>query len=630
VEAAALHAQSVEEAPASVTVITAEEIARYGYRTLGEALSSVRGFYDTYDRMYHYIGVRGFSLPGDFNNRFLVMINGHAMTDNVYGSNTYFGQDFPLDMDLVERIEVVPGPSSALYGSNGMLATVNVVTRLPVDAARASVSVEAGSFGEKKAHTSAAMYLGGGANLLVSASLFHNRGQTVSFAEYNVAERNYGLAEGMDAERGHHAFLNLVWRDWSVLAVFGTREKQAPLGFVEEADYFQTRGNRLLDERGTVSVIRKRTLSATSRVELRIAWDRYRYRDRFDYLSEEAAGSEFQSLHSHAEGDWVSARWNYQKEVGKLGRLTVGSLASWELQNLQHEGSLGPNYEEAQRISRPDRSYAGFVQQETELSKSLKSVLAVRLDDTRNFRRFVSPRAALVWTASPKTIVKAIYGRPFRNPSAYEQYYEDGTYLTAAGPLRAESAHSIEGSFERKLGDNLRAVVNAFSYRLRDLIQAAPLPDGVYQYQNVDSAPARGIEMELRGKPREWLETAGGVALQRTRYREEGSRLPNSPRRLAHLRIGTPLPVAGFHQRVWMSGGLQYVGARRTVSGDALDGVLLAQASLSVRVSPAWDLRFGVRNLLDRRYEHPVALSLDRMTADGRSVFLKLVWRTGE
>jgi outer membrane receptor for ferrienterochelin and colicins len=254
VEAATLHVQTLDEAPADVTIITREQIRTYGYRTLGEALAGVRGIYMTADHIYNYLGVSGFSLPGDFNTRVLVMINGHSMTENIYASNSFFGQDFGLDMDLVDRIEVVRGPSSALYGSNGILATINVVTTSPVDFSHSSATVETGSFGEKKAMLAGSYYLGKGANLLVSASVVNNGGQNYYFPQLGQS------AIGMDGQRAYHTFANLVWKNWNIVALVSDRVKMVPLAWNYDANSFASRGNHAEDGRAYVSANYTRSL----------------------------------------------------------------------------------------------------------------------------------------------------------------------------------------------------------------------------------------------------------------------------------------------------------------------------------------------------------------------------------
>ena len=128
VTGAAKHEQRVTEAPSSVTILTAADIRTFGWRTLGEALRSVRGFYATYDRNYSYLGVRGFARPTDYNNRVLFLIDGHRLNDNVYDA-AYIGTEAPIDLDLVERIEVIRGPGSSLYGSSAFFGVVNIITR---------------------------------------------------------------------------------------------------------------------------------------------------------------------------------------------------------------------------------------------------------------------------------------------------------------------------------------------------------------------------------------------------------------------------------------------------------------------------------------------------------------------
>src|SRR5690349_11443202 len=204
VVAAALHSQTLRDAPASVTVITAEEIYKYGYRTLGEALDSVRGFTTNYNRTYRSVGVRGFNLPWDYGSRILVMVNGHNMADHVFDSMLWFGDDFPIDMHLVKQIEIIRGPSSALYGSNGEFATINVITKEPEEAGPPNLTAQFGSFGEKKAQMMGTVPVGK-SKLLLSGTVFNNSGESpLYFPGLDTPETNHGEAIRMDGEKGYH------------------------------------------------------------------------------------------------------------------------------------------------------------------------------------------------------------------------------------------------------------------------------------------------------------------------------------------------------------------------------------------------------------------------------------------
>src|SRR5260221_5164376 len=137
--------QPVTEAPASVSFITADEIARYGYRTLADILRGVRGMYVSDDRNFSLVGTRGFATPGDYTSRILLLVNGHRVNDNVLGQ-AEIGAEFGLDPSMFERVEIIRGPASALYGDSAFFAVVNVITKTGAALSGSSVSVESGSY----------------------------------------------------------------------------------------------------------------------------------------------------------------------------------------------------------------------------------------------------------------------------------------------------------------------------------------------------------------------------------------------------------------------------------------------------------------------------------------------------
>lgn len=622
VEAATLHTQTLQEAPASVSVISAAEIRKHGYRTLGEAIASVRGFYFTNDRTYDYSGVRGLSIPGDYNSRFLVMLNSHPLTENIYNSNNFFGQDFGLDMDLVERIEIIRGPSSALFGSNGMLATINVITRSPVDHPLARASVEVGSFGEKKSIVSSSFDLGRGANLLISASVFNFGGRSLFYPEYASPETNDGIAERVDAQKGYHTFANLTWGRWNFTGYFNARRMTSPV--FGGSTIFNSQGQFAQDSRNFAGLSYTRDLEDNARIRWQMHYDQYRYGDRYDYPIEEGGIQDNGSLNW---GDWINSVFTYSRPIQGLGALTLGAQGLFEVRNLQVNFDRAPEPFEYVRVSAPDRIGALFAQQEWSLSRKLKAYLGLRFDSSKLYGNFASPRLALVYQPSDRTVYKAVYGRPFRNPSAYERFYDDGFYAHANPLLTRETAQAFEVSAERKLSPAITGLVNAFHYEISNVIQSALTPEELYIYDNAGARRSTGVEFELQGRLRQSVEILGSYVAQKAVDRNSGAHLPNAPSHIGKARVAVPL----VRNRVHLSSGLLYLSERITTQGATVRPVALADVTVSTqRLFRDYDLVCGIRNTLNWQYDHPVDLTMDSIRANGRTFFVKLIWQFRE
>jgi iron complex outermembrane receptor protein len=622
VEAASLHTQTLEDAPANVTVISREEIHRQGYRTLAEALSNVRGFYNVFDGAYNYLGSRGLDVPGDYTTRILVMVNGHYMPDNVYNMAGYIGQDFGIDMDLVQRIEVIRGPSSALYGSNGIFATINIVTISPVDHPTARATTEIGSYGEKKIQLSSSMYLGRGANMLLSGSIFHDAGRSVDFGRIGGGPE-LGVADGVERQRGYHVFAHAVWHNWSFMALANRRDELIPHGYFGTS--FNSRGTQAEDGRSFVEAAYSRPLGRNHEINWRFYYDRYRYWGRYDYDGEDAT-YRYDDL---ALGHWVGTRLTYGIQTSSWGTLTFGGEANIDLQALQNNALVSPYEETYLDTDNPDRSYGLFLQQELRLSPKWTTYLGARLDDSGSHDPFVSPRLALLYKQSPRTTYKLLYGRSFRNPNAYEEFYDlEGDYR--ANPnLKPERAQTVEISADHRFSERVRGEATVYRYWLGDLIQNVLDEQGVFQFHNNARVRALGAEFELSGRPLPWLETAGAFTVGRVSSEDFVLALVNSPRSTAQFRFSLPLAT----RKVILAGAYRYLSSRRTVSGGRVDSVPLFDLTVSTRrLHPSFDVVLGLRNAFDKTYFDPVAEEhvVDRFQRRGRTAFVKIIWGHGE
>ena len=158
------------------------------------------------------------------NNRVLLLINGLSITDNVFGVS-YIGSELGLDVDAIERIEIVRGPGSVLYGTSAMLAVINIITKKGKTVDGLKLTLQPGSFGKIQGGVQFGKELKNGLDIFVSAHLADIKGQDLYFEEFDDPATNNGIAEGLDWEKYYGIFASLKYKNFSLQTIMSAREK---------------------------------------------------------------------------------------------------------------------------------------------------------------------------------------------------------------------------------------------------------------------------------------------------------------------------------------------------------------------------------------------------------------------
>ena len=289
VYAASKRAQSLADAPSSVSILTTEDIQHYGYRTLGEILNSVRGLYVTGDRTYNFLGVRGFNRPGDYGGRNLLLVDGHRINEALFDTTSY-GHDFLLDVDLIDRVEVVRGPGSTLYGNNAFFSVVNVIPKRGRDYQWGEVSAGGGSFETYQGRFTVGKQLTNGMEFLFSGSYLESKGEKriryVSAAPGSPLP-NGGVAENLDDERAYSFFSQLRYGGFTLAGAHASREKaSSSAAYLASGALFNDPKAQNLDEPSYLDLRYERELGQDGSVLTRAGYTRYAYQalGTYDYV----------------------------------------------------------------------------------------------------------------------------------------------------------------------------------------------------------------------------------------------------------------------------------------------------------------------------------------------------------
>ena len=553
VEGASKHAEAPTQTPATVTVISREDIELYGFKTVADVLNFASiGYFTQNDRRYDIAGGRGLFFFEDYNTRILVMLNGHPLNEP-WNNFAGLGREMAVPFDLVERVEIVYGPSSLLYGGYSLFGIVNVVTRTGNSMAGARVRAEQGTW-----QTTDASATWGGAgtlrskneqpaetwDVLASAGYYRSEGEELSLpvipvdyaTDYDGGTTFGGRQSGTDFERSPYAFLHARRGAFTLTARTGSRKKGIPTAPYEVV--YGSTDEYVRDTKSFAELRWDRTLAQGVRLSARGFRDWYEYYEHDPYADAESYEG-YDRYHFILDGTDV--------DTGGELRLTVQRGAHFLTAGVEHrtrdivqtsfnrfeDGSIADD--SYIRQSLPGKLTVLYLQEEWRPSDRWTLVAAGNYADTEPGGQKAQPRLAAIFHPRDDIAIKALYGRGFRPPSAFEANYEDAISYINNPLLESEEITSRELSVMWQTR-SIAAQAYAFDSKLEGLIRLTTIesPDdieggvvgpsgnpedliGFVQYQSNGDVDSHGFGLGLRTR-RQMLRSYLNVAWSKATY----------------------------------------------------------------------------------------------------------------
>ncbi len=580
VSTASRQAQSADLAPAVTHVVSRQDIARLGLRTLGDVLRRMPGLEVRQDDQFTRVAVRGVA-PGDFNGRVLFLLDGLRLNDNLYDAGP-IDREFYVDVSLIERVEFTPGPGSALYGGNALLGVVNIVTQRADTLAGPQAHVVLSPRGQVSARLSYAQRLDSGAEWLAAFSSDEEPHTPLAFGE---PQEYHAQLEPLEWDRARRWLLGGRAGGLS-LRVGGVLRDRGLYAFFPKSG----------DITGSVNSMRENFAQAgwdgragDWDLHLGLAWQQSRYREeQADDSEAELRTGRFEAL-----GRWWLGELRLAHAWGGPGGDSHTTSFGMDLQRdsvqrfrYVYLGALP--YDENHASGR----LGFYLQDEWRLAERQRLVLGLRHDGVQDGDSSWSPRAAWVWSPEPGQSLKLMWGTAFRAPNRFEQSLNQDSGVE---PPRSERLRTVELAWQGAVPGLPAGAwswqASLFESHLVNFIERGDAKP----FANTPVAHSRGAELGLNGHWSDGWQLQLSVTGQRNRAADDSSQA-YSPART--LKWALQMPVAGPTLRLSLSGW----ATSQRIGDERLPGYAQHQAHLLWQPSRRWDFFVGAENVGGRAY----------------------------
>ncbi|MDQ6911462.1 MAG: TonB-dependent receptor [Verrucomicrobiota bacterium] len=615
--AASKFTEKVTDAPSSVSIVTEDQIQRFGYRTLADIIRSVRSFDITSDRVYSHSGVRGFNSLDGFGSRTLLLIDGHRMNDPILDTAAV-GTEALLDVDLIERVEFIRGPGSTIYGSNAFFSVINVVTRSGASVNGLEASTSIGTFDTYTGRVTIGKKLANGLDYLISASVYFSDGQDrLFYRDFNSPTTNYGVASNLDGTDYWSTFAKVSWGDFTLQGGYVARNKDVPTA--PNGSVFNV-PDLAVNARGYAELRYLHETADGWSISGRLYYDSYDVHTLayYDYDSGRALNDD------SARARWFGAEAGVSRTFFKNLRVAVGAEVRRSIDLTLRNYDEHP-FNSYLNVSAEQLVYGAYGDAHLDLTHNLSLTAGVRWDHYDSFGSTVNPRAALDYKPYQNTTIKLLYGEAFRAPNIYQLDYT--SFRQRINPnLGPETIRTYEAVLEQYFLTHWRGTVSVFRNEISSLIQTTADEFGFVSFTNADDANVNGAEAEIEGKWDNGLLVRASYTHQEAKSASNDQRLVNSPDNVVKAQLSVPV----YRDKIFGSLEFLYSSDRLTPEHARTDDAWTLNGTIYSRnLLPNLTVSASVYNILDQKLSTPVSIGYlqDTITQDGRTFRLKLTYK---